>query len=50
MTDPPRAHRTDDRPRVPRWVKVTGIVLAVIALLVVLVMLALGGHTPMRHG
>lgn len=35
---------------VPRWVKVAGIILAVVALLVVVVLLVGGGHGPRRHG
>lgn len=57
MADPRRdlgAHESvDDDAGVPRWVKVLGIVVAVVALLVV-TMLFLGrggaGHTPRRHG
>jgi len=37
-------------PGVPRWVKVSGIIAAVLALLVVAVMLLVGGeHGPGRH-
>jgi hypothetical protein len=62
MTDPPRHLETgdDDGVRydgestsgIPRWVRVGGIVLALLALLVVIVMLVggLGGHGPSRHG
>jgi hypothetical protein len=36
---------------VPRWVKVAGILAAVLVLVVVVVMLVGGGgHTPRRHG
>jgi hypothetical protein len=35
---------------VPRWVKLTGIVLAVVALIVVVILLVGGGHSPRRHG
>jgi hypothetical protein len=37
---------------IPRWVKVAGIVAAVLVLLVVAMMLigSGGGHTPLRHG
>jgi hypothetical protein len=36
--------------RIPRWVKVAGIVVAVLALLVVIAMLVGGGaHGPGRH-
>ncbi len=42
----------DDEPRngVPRWVKVAGIVLAIITLLVVVALLTTGGHRPRPHG
>ncbi len=37
-------------PRMPRWVKVSGIIVAVLVLLLVIVMLiAGGGHGPSRH-
>lgn len=40
--------------RIPRWLKVAGIVVAVLILLVVIVMLMTpgdgGGHGPRRHG
>jgi hypothetical protein len=36
--------------RLPRWVTLTGIVLAVVALIVVVVLLVGGGHSPRRHG
>lgn len=41
-----------DEYRIPRWVKVAGIVAAVVALLIVIVMLTgIGGeHGPRRHG
>lgn len=40
-----------DRPRIPRWIKILGIVLAVIALLFVAMRLVGGGdHGPWRHG
>jgi hypothetical protein len=57
MADPPRrsdiagvgADRTSP-PRMPRWVKLSLILVAVLALLVVIVMLiAGGGHGPSRH-
>jgi hypothetical protein len=62
MTDPPRRPETDDdsgmryddesTTGVPRWVKVVGIVVAVLALLVAVVALTGvgGGHGPRRHG
>lgn len=40
----------ESAPGIPRWVKLTGIVLAVVALIVVVVLLVGGGHTPRRHG
>ena len=57
MADPPRPHDTTaggaDRaspPGMPRWVKVSGIVVAVLVILVVLMMLLAGGsHGPGRH-
>jgi hypothetical protein len=36
--------------RIPRWVKVVGIILAVVALLAVIMLLVGGGHSPRRHG
>jgi hypothetical protein len=58
MGDPPRArdqgedaHLAADRgspPGMPRWVKVSGIIVAVLVLLVV-VLLVSGGHGPRRH-
>jgi hypothetical protein len=62
MTDPSDRRETGDdnamgydgesSSGIPRWMKVTGIILAVLALLVVVVMLAVGGggHGPRRHG
>lgn len=51
--DPGSREGTERDAGVPRWVKVLGIVMAVVALLVV-TMLFLGrggaGHTPRRHG
>jgi hypothetical protein len=60
MADPPRyrdtgedAGVTADRgspPGMPRWVKVSGIIVAVLVLLVVIVLLISGGsHGPRRH-
>ena len=59
MTDPARQSDSDDRAmryereattRIPRWVKVAGIVLAVLALLIVIALLVGGGgHGPSRH-
>jgi uncharacterized protein len=44
-------YEDDSRPGVPRWVKVAGIVAAVLALLVVIALLVGGGggHGPSRH-
>jgi hypothetical protein len=63
MTDRPRSPQPDDdsgmvddresAPGIPRWVKVVGIVLAVVALLVVVMLFVGGGdggHGPRRHG
>ena len=59
MADPPRArdpgedadlaadHRSP--PGMPRWVKVSGIIVAVLVLLLVIVLLLAGGHGPRRH-
>jgi hypothetical protein len=59
MADPPRsrdpgeaADVTADRgspPGMPRWVKVSGIIVAVLVLLLVIVLLLFGGHGPRRH-
>ena len=56
MADPPRprdATAAGDRsspPRMPTWVKVSGIVLAVLVILIILMMLLAGGnHGPGRH-
>jgi hypothetical protein len=41
----------DQPPDVPRWLKVSGLVLGLVVLLVVVAMLLLGGdHGPGRHG
>jgi len=61
MTDPAHDPDTSDddgtqydyesNTGIPRWVKVAGIVLAVLALLVIVVLLVGGGdHGPRRHG
>jgi len=60
MTDRPRRpESSDDRwmryedessTGIPRWLKVVGIILAVVALLVVIMLLVGGGHSPRRHG
>jgi hypothetical protein len=61
MTDRPRSPKPGDdsgmvydresTAGVPRWVKVVGIVLAVVALVFVVVLLVGGGdHGPRRHG
>jgi hypothetical protein len=60
MTDPPRSPDTDNndlRPGrgsttgTPRWVKVFGIIAAVVVLLLVIVLITRGpgGHGPSRH-
>jgi hypothetical protein len=59
MADPPRARDpaqaaglAADRgspPGMPRWVKVSGIIVAVLVLLLVIVLLLSGGHGPRRH-
>jgi hypothetical protein len=55
MADPPRRRDTagvgaDRAPRMPRWVKLSLILVAVLVLVVVIVMLiAGGGHGPSRH-
>jgi len=47
---PARMDAATVRPRVPRWVKTLGIVVAVLLLLGVIVMFASGGqHGPSRH-
>jgi hypothetical protein len=61
MTDRPRSpdpgddrgnvYDRDSTTGIPRWVKVVGITLAVLALVVVVVLLVGGGgHRPRRHG
>jgi hypothetical protein len=63
MSDQPRTPESGDDsgmvyPRespngIPRWVKVAGIIVALVALVVVVVLLAGGddgGHGPSRHG
>jgi hypothetical protein len=56
---PPKPPRTGDDDAaygdretkgLPRWVKLTAIVLALIALIVLAVLLVGGGHTPRPHG
>jgi hypothetical protein len=60
MADPPRARDPGDAaagvaadhkspPGMPRWVKVSGIIVAVLVLLLVIVLLLSGGHGPRRH-
>jgi hypothetical protein len=59
MADPPRARDLGEAadlaadhaspPGMPRWVKVAGIILAVLVLLLVIVLLVSGGHGPRRH-
>jgi hypothetical protein len=48
MAEPP--HSPDTRaPGIPRWVKLFGVVAALVVLLFVVLLLA-GGHGPQRHG
>lgn len=51
MTDAPRHPDTGDTPPgVPRWVKISAIVVGVLVVLVVAVMIVSGGeHGPGRH-
>jgi hypothetical protein len=59
MADPPRhgdpaqdADLAADHgrpPGMPRWVKVSGVIVAVLVLLLVIVLLVSGGHGPRRH-
>ena len=59
MADPPRSRDPGEAPGVaadresppgmPRWVKVSGIILAVLVLLLIVVLLISGGHGPRRH-
>jgi hypothetical protein len=59
MADPPRARDPGEDadlapergspPPMPRWVKVSGIIVAVLVLLLVVVLLVAGGHGPRRH-
>jgi hypothetical protein len=59
MADPPRARDPGEAadlaadrgspPGMPRWVKVSGIIVAVLVLLLVIVLLLAGGHSPRRH-
>jgi hypothetical protein len=59
MADPPRARdpgkaagAAADRgspPGMPRWLKVSGIIVAVLVLLLVIVLLVSDGHGPRRH-
>ena len=60
MADPPGDRHTGEdarlaadrqpAPGMPRWVKVTAVIVAVLALLLVIVMLISGGnHGPQRH-
>lgn len=51
MADPPRYPNSREEAGIPRWVKVLGIVVAVVVLLVVATMFIGGaGHSPRRHG
>ena len=59
MADPPRsrdpnkdasvAAERGSPPGMPRWVKVSGIIVAVLVLLLIVVLLLAGGHGPRRH-
>jgi hypothetical protein len=59
MADPPRSRDPGEAagvaadrgspPGMPRWVKVSGIIVAVLVLLLVIVLLLSGGHGPRRH-
>jgi len=59
MADPPRARDQGEAarlpadrgspPGMPRWVKVSGIIVAVLVLLLIVVLLISGGHGPRRH-
>jgi hypothetical protein len=59
MADPPRARdpgkdadmaaERGSPPGMPRWVKVSGIIVAVLVLLLIVVLLVSGGHGPRRH-
>jgi hypothetical protein len=60
MTEGPRSSETGDdsgreyerepTPRIPRWVKLVGIILAILVLVVVIGLLVLGGgHGPRAH-
>jgi hypothetical protein len=47
MADPPHSPDTGG---IPRWVKVSGIIALILALLaVVMLLIGGGGHTPRRH-
>jgi hypothetical protein len=50
--DPGMVYDRESPPGMPRWVKVAGIIMAVVALLVVVMLLVGGGggHGPQRHG
>ena len=51
VADPPRYRNSREEAGIPRWVKVLGIVVAVVVLLVVATMfIGSGGHSPRRHG
>jgi hypothetical protein len=55
MTDPFHRSGADMRPDreptgIPRWVKVSLIIVAVVGLLIVVMTLIGGGHGPRRHG
>jgi hypothetical protein len=48
MADPPRSHDPKP-PSTPRWVKVSGIIAAVVVVAIVVLALAGGEHGPGRH-
>jgi len=50
-TSPAPGHATETPPKAPRWVKALGIAIVVLALVVLLVLVLMGGeHGPGRHG
>ena len=49
MTNPPPYPSTGDGSGTPRWVKVSAIIALAVVLLFVVALLA-GGHSPARHG
>jgi hypothetical protein len=50
-TNPDPRHGTDAPPRAPGWVKAFAVGVLIVALLVIVAMLLMGGeHGPGRHG